>query len=372
MSSPARYQPLAQPPVRSTTSQATQIEQSRAVAEVQAAVLVAQQNPRNKSIAVSEMRDSTAQKSVAEKAFFSFPRGGQTVSGPSIHIARELARCWGNMQYGLAELRRDDDKGESEMQAFAWDLETNARNTSTFIVPHKRDKTGGPVKLTDMREIYENNANSGARRVRECIFAILPSWFVDEAEDRCREALQDGGGVPLATRIANSIQHFENAGVSRKQLEAKVGSSSSEWSENDLTELGITFTSMRNGEITRDEAFPPVKLSAAEIKADRAAAPADSAKGEEATPTEPPEDDGPVDGPITEKHGRELAEAFKSNKLTRWADRLKWLRDNSIIGKQEEPENGIAGLSDAQAVVALDVFDELAKVNEPANGGEPA
>jgi hypothetical protein len=144
--------------------QGTAVEQSRAVAEVQAAIVVAQQCPRNIQGALAEMRTSCQQLFLAEKAFYRFPRGGQTVSGPSVHLARELARTWGNVQYGLVEMRRDDEFGQSEMQAFAWDVEKNSRNSSTFIVPHFRDTKQGPKKLTDTRDIYEINTNNGSWR----------------------------------------------------------------------------------------------------------------------------------------------------------------------------------------------------------------
>lgn len=286
MSSPARYTPIAQPAVQRTAiSQATAIEQSRAVAEVQASVLVAQQNRRNKAYAIEEMREVCAEHSVAERAFFRFPRAEGTVSGPSIHLARELARCWGNIQFGVTELRRDDEKGESEMQAYAWDLETNARNATTFIVPHKRDTKRGTKQLTEMRDIYENNANNGARRLREAIFSVLPGWFIEEAQSLCRETLNGGGGVPLPQRIANSVAHFERIGVTRDQLEAKIGRPSKEWTEHDVTELGVTFSSIRAGEVSKDEEFPPRRLTSAEIEQ---SVEASTEAGVEAPPEERP------------------------------------------------------------------------------------
>ncbi len=51
-------------------SQATMVEQSRAVAEVQAAVVVAQQIPRVVALSVAEMEESCKQPELAEKAFF--------------------------------------------------------------------------------------------------------------------------------------------------------------------------------------------------------------------------------------------------------------------------------------------------------------
>ncbi|MEE4540951.1 hypothetical protein V2S66_03085 [Streptomyces sp. V4-01] len=245
--------------------QGTAVEQSRAVAEVQAAIVVAQQCPRNITSAIAEMQQVCRRKALAERAFYSFPRSDGTVSGPTVQLARELARCWGNVQYGLIEMRRDDEYGESEMQAFAWDVQTNARVSSTFIVPHRRDTRNGTKKLTDMRDIYESNANNGARRVREQIFAVLPGWFVDEAVDTCRNTLKDGGGVPLPQRIAKAVQVFEGIGVHVDRIETKLGRPSSKWTEHDVTELQILFRSIDRREVTIDEAFPQARVTADEI-----------------------------------------------------------------------------------------------------------
>ena len=121
--------------------QATAIELSRAEAEVKAAVFVAQHSPRNVEVAVDEMRFACRQLALAEKAFFSYPRAGETVSGPSIHLARELALIWGNIQHGTMELSRDTDLGQSEILAYAWDLQRNSRSSQIFIAPHIRVRT---------------------------------------------------------------------------------------------------------------------------------------------------------------------------------------------------------------------------------------
>jgi hypothetical protein len=245
--------------------QGTAVEQSRAVAEVQAAIVVAQQCPRDVQMAVAQMRESCRQPALADRAFYRFSRAGGAVTGPSVHLARELARCWGNVQYGLAELRRDDEFGQSEMQAYAWDVQTNTRNSSTFVVPHKRDTKNGAKQLTDMRDIYENNANNGARRVREAIYAILPPWFVEEAKELCSQTLRDGGGKPLAQRIADAIKVFAGLGVTTDQLESKLDRPSAKWTEHDVAQLAITFKSIQRGEITVDEEFPAPRQTVEEI-----------------------------------------------------------------------------------------------------------
>ncbi len=126
--------PLPVPPRR--VGQATVVEQSRAVAEVQAAVLVAQNRPRDEQAALAQMRESCKMRQLADRAFFRYSRGGSAISGPSVYLARELARIWGNISHGVSELSRDDEHGQSELQAVAWDLEKNTRVATIFIVPH--------------------------------------------------------------------------------------------------------------------------------------------------------------------------------------------------------------------------------------------
>ncbi|MCZ7413106.1 hypothetical protein [Streptomyces sp. WMMC897] len=262
----------AHAPAPSRIGQGTAVEQSRAAAEVQAAVVVAQQCPRNIQSAVAEMRESCKQMGLAERAFYRYPKGGQTITGASVHLARELARCWGNVQYGLTELRRDDEYGQSEMQAFAWDVQTNSRNSSTFIVPHRRDTRDGPKQVTDMRDIYELNTNQGSRRVRESIFAILPPWFVEEAKDICNQTLRNGGGKPLAQRVADAIKTFEGIGVTSDRIEARLERDSGKWTEHDVAQLIVIFKSIQRGEVTAEDEFPPQRVSVDEITGQAAAA----------------------------------------------------------------------------------------------------
>src|SRR4051794_31308457 len=105
---------LAQPrpTILHAGSEATAIEQARSVAEVAAAVRVAQDNPRDVSKALEQMRQACSQRALADRAFYSVPRAGGRIEGASVHLARELARCWCNLDYGIRELRRDDTAGQ--------------------------------------------------------------------------------------------------------------------------------------------------------------------------------------------------------------------------------------------------------------------
>lgn len=263
-----RMPPAVQVP--SHIGQATAVEQARAVAQVSAQYLRAAQAPRNRQAALDEVDDVCGLKALAERAFYAYPRGqGNTVTGPSIHLARELARIWGNVDYGLHELRRDEAEAYSEMQAFATDLQTNVRAVHSFVVPHKRDRKRGeaPEPLIDLRDIYENNANMGSRRVRAQIYAILPKWLTDRAEDACRATLRrDDDGVPLAERVRNMNTLFaRNFDVKEAQIVARLGKPVDRWNADDLAQLGIVYKSIERREISPAEAFPSEPVTGDEI-----------------------------------------------------------------------------------------------------------
>jgi hypothetical protein len=237
------------------TGQHTQVEQARAIAEVRAAVMVAMQNPRDRTAAIEEMREVCAIPALADRAFFRVPRGNEQVNGESIHLARELARCWGNMAYGVKELARDDVRGQSELMAYAWDLQTNARSEIAFVVPHVKGKANR--KLTGTQEIYENNASFAGRRLREAIFAVLPVWFKAEAADICHRTLEKGGdGKTLAQRISDTRGAFSAIGVTAEQLEQKRGRKIDDFLPEDLAALRIVYGSIKRGEVMLTEEFP--------------------------------------------------------------------------------------------------------------------
>lgn len=249
-------------PALANLTQATAIEQARAVAEVQAAVTVAQAIPRDVQRAVAEMRDTCGRMAMASRAFYSVPNRG---NGPTVHLARELARIWGNLDYSVRELRRDDEGGESEVMAVAWDQQTNVRSSRSFIAPHAKMKGRERVKLVDLDDVYRSNQNTGAKAVRECIMSVLPRWFVEEAQDICRRTLDQGEGVPLADRIAAMVKAFDGIGVKVAQLEAKTGKRRGQWDAGDVAQLGIDFVSVTRDGVDADEMFPSNPVTADEL-----------------------------------------------------------------------------------------------------------
>ena len=240
------------------------IEASRAIAEAQGKLIIAKNFPRDEVQAYARAMEACQRPAMAEKAFYSFPRGKQTVEGPTIRFAEELARCWGNVDYGIKELSQDD--GKSEMQAYAWDLETNTQSVQNFTNPHQREAFGKMQTLTSQRDIYENNANMATRRLRSRILAVLPSWFVDGAINECKKTLAGQNETPLIDRVKNMVVQFAKIGVTQEQIERRLKRKIDTMTAEDFVEYIGIFNALKNGESKVADWFEAEK-EAAELTA---------------------------------------------------------------------------------------------------------
>ncbi|TPG93541.1 hypothetical protein EEL32_00360 (plasmid) [Brevibacillus laterosporus] len=253
---------------------------SRQAQEVQAAMYVAKTFPRDEFDAYNRIMKACDRKSLAESAMYEYPRGGTKVTGPSIRMAEVLAQNWGNIDFGIMELEQKN--GESTVMAYAWDLETNTRQTKIFTVKHERKAKGKVNQLDDPRDIYEMVANQGARRLRACILGVIPGDIVDSAIDRCQETLKSGHKEPLQDRIRKMIAAFETQyQVNKDMLEKYIGCSADAFSENDFIRLSNVFKALRDGMGKREDYFD-IKAGSREV----------SSKTEEAFKQQQPSDNG--------------------------------------------------------------------------------
>jgi hypothetical protein len=224
---------------------AVAIETGRGIAEVQGRMLLAKRFPRDSAMAYARTMQACLRIGLAKEAIYRYNRGG-VVEGPSIRLAEEMARCWGNIEYGLNELARRP--GESEMEAFAWDLETNVRSSQRFSVRHIRDKSDGGKTLETERDIYEVTANMGARRMRSRILAILPPELTRDAVLRCKDTVLKGGGEPLEDRIRKMMAAFTPLGVTPDMIVEYVGHPIDKITPDELVDLTGVFQSLKDNQ----------------------------------------------------------------------------------------------------------------------------
>ena len=195
------------------------VQAAREIAEVQGMVVMAKKFPRDKIKATERILNDCTRPKLADNALYTYSRGGNEISGPSIRLAESIAQNWGNIDFGIKEL--EQSQGHSKVMAFAWDLETNARQTKIFDVPHVRKTKKGAFTLEDPRDIYELVANNGARRLRACILGIIPGDVIDAAVEQCERTLNTTADIS-PENIANMLKLFEKVGVSKTQIEKRI------------------------------------------------------------------------------------------------------------------------------------------------------
>ena len=229
------------------------VESSRAIEEARGKLVIAKRFPRNEVEAYAKVMTACQRKELAKKAFYSYPRGGETVQGATIRFAEELARCWGNLDYGIKELSQDS--GKSEMQAYCWDLETNTMSVQNFTNPHKKEVKGTIKELISLRDIYENNANMAARRLRARILAVLPSDLVEAAIEQCRETLKGDTETPLIDRVKKMVVAFEKIGVTQEMIEKRLKRKIDTMTSDDFADYIGIYNSLKDNQSKISEWF---------------------------------------------------------------------------------------------------------------------
>lgn len=227
---------------------------SREAQEVQVAMVAAKRFPRDEIAAYNRVMKDCMRSTLAEKAMYEYPRGGQIITGPSIHLARVMARNWGNLDSGFKVLEQSPK--ESTVMAYCWDLETNYRETKVFTVPHIRETKKGSKPLTDSRDIYEMVANQAARRERACILSVIPQDVVDAAIGQCNVTLAGGSKMPLVDMVRTLVDKFqEQYGVTAEMLEKYIGCKKEAFSQQSVVRLKNVYNTLRDGSASVEQYF---------------------------------------------------------------------------------------------------------------------
>lgn len=274
---------------------AVAIEQERAIAEAQGQLVLAKRFPRDEMAAHAKLMNSCKLPGLASVAFYNVPRAGGSVSGPSIRLAEEIARVYGNFEYGHKELSRSE--GKSEVLVYAWDKENNNYSTRQITVMHVLDYKDKVTKqnmsrpLHDQKDIDDKIANVASKQMRGRILALLPKWMVEDAIQQCRATLAGNVQEPIEARVRKMAQAFAVFGVTVDMLQNYLGHPLTAVTADQLVDLIGIHNAIRDGGIKASEFFgggdepeaKPQPDSIAKLNAQVAAAPANENKAPRTT-----------------------------------------------------------------------------------------
>lgn len=208
---------------------------------------------------------ATLSREVAESCMYALPRGGKSITGPSVRLAEICASAWGNLQIGSRVVEVTET--EVVAQGVAWDLQSNLRVT----IEARRRITGKNGRRYDDDMIVVTGMAAQSVALRNAIFRVVPRGLVDTIYAAAR-AVAVGDARTLEARRAEAVARLAKAGVSADRVLAAVGVGAVE--DIGLAELETLtglMSSVRAREITLDDAFP-APLGSVPQQAPRAAA----------------------------------------------------------------------------------------------------
>ncbi len=227
--------------------------------EIQGALVMAQRFPRDEDEAFSALLKSCRRPAFADGVEYSFPRGDKDITGPTVKLAREAMRIWGNMRSGL-EILWDDPgcgtplaPGQRRIRGWAWDLETNARahfeDMFSKLIQRKRgDRTEWVIP--DERDLRELTFRRGAILVRNAILSLIPPDLIDDAMAIADETLAAEVKTDPDAARKRLLSGFGRLNVTGRMLSKHLGHPAAQCSPAELGDLRAVYASIRDGKTT--------------------------------------------------------------------------------------------------------------------------
>lgn len=264
--------------------------------EIQSAIIVAKRFPRNEEDCFQKLMKAASRPSFAEDATYSFPRGETDVTGPSVNLAREAARIWGNIRFGLYIVR--DDEHSRLIRGWAWDVETNMKNEFDDDFKKLIQRKGKGWVEPDERDLRELTNRRGAILVRNSILQALPKDLIEDALFQCRKTLETAADENPEGARKRLLVDFGSINVTVAQIEQKLGHPFAQSTPKELAELRGICKSIMDGNSTWAEYVKSMETvpPAQESGKSKAASVLDKMKPK----SEPPKDNGKGDGLVVD------------------------------------------------------------------------
>jgi len=194
----------------------------------------------------------------AERAYYSYPRGGKQVIGISVVLARELARLWGNCTYGARIV--SDTEDSFAVEGIFIDHENNTRSVwpmSAKKLVRRRNEYGDSVwRRPDARELVELMGMVCAKAQRNAILNALPQFFKEQWLETAKRVVAERMKQNMPKRIEQLQEWFSSKyNVTTKQLEEYIGKPVSDFTADDLATLRGVAQGLSDGEYTIDQIF---------------------------------------------------------------------------------------------------------------------
>ncbi|HEY2242723.1 MAG TPA: hypothetical protein VGH47_00695 [Xanthobacteraceae bacterium] len=214
--------------------------------------------------------------------FYRFPvrtkDGGQDwIEGPSIKLANDVARIFGNNSNEVREI----DVGDAWIfYARFTDIETGFSMERAYR--QRKSQTSMKTKDAD-RQLDIAYQIGQSKAIRNCIVNAL-QIYADYAYDQARNSLVEKIGKDLEAWRVRAIEGLARMPVELSRAERVIGRARKDWLAPDIARLVAMMRAVADGMATVEDTFPAVE-KAAEVST-KPADPTSAGAGESATKAE--------------------------------------------------------------------------------------
>lgn len=200
-----------------------------------------------------------------EEYYYRFPvkkKGGgvEYVEGPSIKLANDLARTYGNCEIDCRVM----DLGDGWIfYARLSDLETGYSITRPF----QQRKSQRGMRTADDRALDIAFQIGASKAIRNVICNGLQT-FADFAFEEARSSMVEKVGKKLEDYRQRTIDGLAFRDVDLHRVEAIIGRAAKDWLAPDIARIIAMMKSINDGMATVDETFPPLDGNADKTETD--------------------------------------------------------------------------------------------------------
>lgn len=222
-----------------------------AKAEIDQQIATAKMYPRSEDKSLKKAESLACRdEDTAGSMFYSIPRGGKHIQGPSVRLAEIMAATWGNIRVQARTVDANDKF--VTVQAVAHDLENN----TAFMVEKRRRVLAKKGRAADDDSIQIAGLAGQSIVFRDVIFKVIPRVYVDQIY-RKAQLTSVGKAESIVKMRDKMIAHFAKMGIGVDRVMAAVSAGGLEDIDMDkLIILRGMATSLRDGQSTIEDSFP--------------------------------------------------------------------------------------------------------------------
>lgn len=238
-------------------------ERQRAL--VQAKYVIALQRPRDMMVVRQKLLDRCKSKTFASIARYSVPRGGKSISGPSIRFVEEMLRNFGNSSAETVTLY--DDQEKRILRCEVVDYETNnswAKEVTITKTQERKQLAQGQTPLgkrvnsygevvylvpTTEDDLVMKEASAISKAMRGLGLRVLPGDIVEEAQAVVLTTMRNADAEDPGGAIKDLVDKFASAKVNAAMLAEYLGHPVAESTLDEIAELRSIGVAMREGAV---------------------------------------------------------------------------------------------------------------------------